>query len=190
MNIRLAAPAFAAGIAFLLVACGTTAAPPAVVDSPAAGSNRPSSSSTSASPTETPSPSSTTTDTSQAKFGEAYKWTDGLQVKVGAPTNYKPSNSAYVPDPKPPAFIKMEFTVVNGSKEPFDPVGFYVTVQSGNVEAKQVFDSGGGMAGSPSTKILPGREAKFSLAFGVTDPKDLVVQVRPGFKYNDAIWTS
>jgi hypothetical protein len=84
----------------------------------------------------------------------------------------------------------MEFTIVNGAKEAFDPSSFYVTVQSANVEGKQLFDSGGGMEGAPSTKILPGREAKFSLAFGVTEPKDLVVQVRPGFKYNDAIWTS
>ena len=111
-----------------------------------------------------------------------------MQVTVKAPTDYKPSRPEYAK--KAPHFVKMEFVVVNTGKEAYDPAIFHVTVQSDNTEADQLFDSGGGMKGAPNTKILPGRESKFFLAFGVDNPKDLVVEVSPGFKYKDAIWTS
>jgi len=215
MTYRLAAVAAAAvGSAMVLTACGsqTPAAPTA---DPLTGTNRPSSSSSSptmpltpsvavttapppppspATPSPaTPSPatSSSTTDdaTGTAKFGGAFKWRNGVQVTVSAPAPFTPSKSAAVGEPRPANFVKIEIVVVNGSTTVYDPSAFSISAQSANVEAQKVYDSAQ-MGGSPSTKVLPGREVKFSVAFGVADPKDLVVQVRPGFEYRDALWTS
>lgn len=208
MTYRLAALAAAAvGSAMVLTACSQT--PTAPTADPLSGTNRPSSSSssqtmpptpsvavTTASPppsspaTSSPATSSSTTDdsTGTAKFGGAFKWKNGVQVTVSAPAPFTPSKNAAVGEPRPAHFVKIEIVVVNGATTIYDPSAITVSAQSANVEAKKVYDSD--MGSSPSTKVLSGREAKFSVAFGVVDPKDLVVQVRPGFEYRDALWTS
>ena len=88
------------------------------------------------------------------------------------------------------SFVVIEFTVVNGSSTPYDPISFNASAQSGNTEASRIFDSEKKVGIKPTTKVLPGREAKFSLAFGVSDPADLVVQVAPGYKYEQVLFTS
>jgi len=202
MTYRLAVAAAAVGSAMVLTACSQT--PTAPTADPLTGTNRPSSSSsaptmppttsvavtTAPPPPSSPATSSSTTDdaTGTAKFGGAFKWKTGVQVTVSAPAPFTPSKSAAVGEPRPAHFVKIEIVVVNGATTIYDPSAITVSAQSANVEAKKVYDSD--MGSSPSTKVLPGREVKFSVAFGVADPKDLVVQVRPGFEYRDALWTS
>jgi hypothetical protein len=59
-------------------------------------------------------------------------------------------------------------------------------VQSANLEGSQVFD--GDMGGGPQTKLLKGREAVFVIGFGVTDPKDVVLQATPDFGHTAVMY--
>ena len=81
--------------------------------------------------------------------------------------------------------------LTNGTDENFDPSSFSVNLQSGTTEGSQVYDSEQ-LGESPSTTLLPGRSATFKVAFGVTDPEDLVMEVSPtfGFDYESAIFTN
>jgi hypothetical protein len=85
------------------------------------------------------------------------------------------------------AYLVFDVTVVNGTPDAYEPIAFYATAQSDNVEAQQVFDSEK-LALPPSTPLLPGRESKFKIAFGVANPDDLVLMVRPGFDYEKILY--
>ncbi len=143
---------------------------------------------TTTAPTTT-APTTTTTPTPENPvFGQTYEWEDGLAVSVSPPTPFTPSDTAAF-DPAP-TFVSFEIKIVNGTSEIFDPLLFSTTMQSGNTEASQVFDSEQGVGGSPSTPVLPGREVVFRQAYGVNDPADLVMQVSPSFDHDPAIFTS
>lgn len=81
-------------------------------------------------------------------------------------------------------------TLVNGTATEFEPIAFQATMQSGNVEAESMYITSLGVLGAPSTVLLPGREAVFRIAFAVSNPADLVMEVRPGFEYDSAIFTT
>ncbi|MEL4356678.1 MULTISPECIES: hypothetical protein [unclassified Luteococcus] len=121
-----------------------------------------------------------------AAFGEAYTWQDGLAVTVGKPAVYKPSEWAAGTDTFK-SFVIFEVRVVNKTKATWDPALLHITVQSDNQEAEQVFDSQK-LADQPTTKLLPGREAKFPVAFGVANPKDLVMEVTPDFEHESVLF--
>lgn len=91
------------------------------------------------------------------------------------------------PDAPGPAFT---VTITNGTTKPYDPTLFNATIQSGAAEGDQVYDSANGYNGAPHTTLLAGRKSIFKLGFGLTSPTDLVLQVRPGFEYSKAIFTS
>ena len=162
------------------LATTTTSTPSATTSTPSAN----------AAPTpSTPDAPSSTTAASDgtAAFGKSYKWADGLSVTVAPPETFKPGQYSSK-DPTAKAYVRMDITIVNGTSKPFKPSLFSATMQSGNTQASTVFDSQANLGGSPSTTLLPGREAKFSLGFGVTDPKDIVFEVRPSFDHVAVIW--
>lgn len=136
--------------------------------------------------TDQASPSAT--DAAPQKFGTRFTYADGLVVVVGKPTAFTPSDTAAFD--KSPAYVKFKVTLINGSKKPFDPSLFSTTAQSGNTEASEVVDVGAGLDSRPSTNILAGRESVFSVAFGVANAKDIVLQVTPSFEYDPVIFTS
>lgn len=123
-----------------------------------------------------------------ARFGKAFTWEDGLSVTVGKPSNYKPSEWAFGSD-KFKSFVVFDVRVVNKTGKPWDPGLMSATMQSSNKEGERVFDSGK-LPEEPRTKLLNGREVKFKMAFGVTDPKDLVLEVAPDFSHDSVIFTS
>jgi hypothetical protein len=141
-----------------------------------------------------PSPEAASPPTSAAavnpRFGETYEYEDGLSLTISAPQPYTPSDSAAVGEPVPTQFVVFEVTIKNGTGGNYDPVSFTATMQSGNTEQQQVFDSAAGIGGTPTTPILPGRESVFRIAFGAGDPNDLVMQVSPGFEYDAVIYTT
>lgn len=165
---RLVYVIFLATVAVLCSSClATTEGSPDA--SPPAGENRPSEE-----PSGEPEPTEEPSDQT-LKFGAAYTWEDGVSLKVSKPANYKPTESAAAAKAK--AYLKFTVTVVNKSSKPLDLALTYITVQSSNKEAEQVFDSEGGIEGTPSTKLLKGRESEWEIAFGVADPKDVVMEV-------------
>lgn len=119
------------------------------------------------------------------KFGETAAYDDGLSVTVSKPTDFTPSGSASGHEGFPSS-VQFTVKVVNKTGAPFDPTLMFLSMQSGNTEAGQIFDFGKGMEGSPNTTVLDGRETTFPVAFGVQDPSDLVLEVNTGDWSKDA----
>jgi hypothetical protein len=175
VKLRLPVIALSAAIALSLSAC-TGGAPDA---NPAAGSNRPASESAAPAAEEAPK-------SENSKFGESYTYTDGLVLTIGAPQPFTPGE--YASKGTEPNFVTFDITVVNGTEKNFEPTLFYQTLQSANAEATGVYDTE--LMGAPQTVVLPGREVTFKVGYGVLDPADLVMQVRPGIEYGDRIFTN
>jgi len=135
-------------------------------------------------------PEETSAAAENPRFGAPFPYEDALAVTVSPPQPFTPSDSAAVGEPAPPSFVVFEITVVNGTAANYDPATFSASLQSGSTEGDQVYDSANGVGGTPSTTLLPGRESVFRMAFGATDPGDLVMEVTPGFEYTSAIFTS
>lgn len=138
--------------------------------------------------TESDSASPSPTEAAPQKFGTRFTYEDGLVVSVARPVIFHPSE--YAAKEKAHAYVVLKVTVINGTGKRYDPSVFNTSVQSSNVEGSSVYDSENGLEGAPSTSVLPGRETTFKVAFGVADPKDLVVEVTPGFEYEASIFTS
>jgi hypothetical protein len=68
-------------------------------------------------------------------------------------------------------------TVVNKSDRSIDLGPTYISVQSRNKEADQLFDSMSGLKGPPDKKVLKGKGSEFEVGFGVADPTDLVMEI-------------
>ena len=178
-------------IASLCSAClATTEVSPD--DIPPAVENRPPSSEPTEGQTHPPSNEPTESEKPKQKtlpFGKAYTWDDGVTLTVGKPKNFTPS--AYTVVDKTKRYLKFPVTVVNKSAKSVDLGVTYISVQSGNKHASEVFDSGTGLRGPPVTKVLKGRESHFEVGFAVANPKDVVMEValhedveRPTVRYS------
>lgn len=131
-------------------------------------------------------PSDGATEDAVAAFGKAYSWEDGLAVTVSTPRAYKPSEYAAGTD-KFTKFVSFEVRVVNKTGKAWDPTLFQTSVQSNNQEADEVFDSEN-LGEMPQTKLLNGREAKFTVAYGVANPQDLVMEVTPDYEHEPVLF--
>lgn len=157
----------------LFVSCVAAISSTGTTSNPTSGNNR---------PQETASPAPAMNPT----FGETYNYENGLQVTVGAPVLFTPSEIA-AGDENFTEFVRFTVTIVNGTAENYEG-RFFTTVQSTNIEGDQVFDTG--LEGPPSTTVLPGREAQFDIGYGVADPADIVMEVRAGFEYESVIYVN
>lgn len=144
--------------------------------------------------TETEVPTPTSTEPATLKWNETNEWEDHLSVTVTAPKAAKRGEYASGGE-KFKSAVQFTITIVNKTGKAFDPSSFSMTIQSADAEGDQIFDTDGGFMGGPETKLLNGRQAKFKAAFGVANPKDIVLEVSPGYAsddstYEPAIWTS
>ena len=57
---------------------------------------------------------------------------------------------------------------------------------AGNSKAEPIYDTD--LEGTPTTKLLKGRESQFLIGYGVADTKDVVLQVQPGFEYESMLF--
>jgi hypothetical protein len=96
-------------------------------------------------------------------------------VTVGKPTKFEPS--AYAVVEKSKRYVKFTVTVVNKSNKHIDLGLTYISVQSAQTEADEVFDSGSGLRGPPDTKVRRGRASEFHVGFGVADPEEIVMEI-------------
>jgi hypothetical protein len=129
-------------------------------------------------------------ETLAAGLGETVTYPDGLAVSVSGAEPFTPTEWAAGTEGFT-QFVRMDVTITNGTDEAFDPSLAFVTASSGGVEASSVFDSEAGVGGGPTTQVLPGASVTFAVAFGVSDPADLVVEVEPGpFEYDSALFAS
>jgi hypothetical protein len=140
-------------------------------------------------PEDTPSDEeSTPEEAAPEKFGGSFTYEDGISVTISKPKPFTPSDTAAADEA--PHYVQFTVTLVNGTAKRFDPALFNTTIQSANEEGDLVIDSAKGIGGGPNTKLLAGREAKFRIAYGVKDPKDLVLEVNPDFEHEAALFTS
>jgi len=142
-----------------------------VDEAPPAGSNRPDESPTD----ETSEPGNEPSQDVELAFGKSYTWDDGVTLTVSKGKNFKPSDYSAVEGAN--AYRRYTITVVNKSTKPLDLNLTYITVQSNNKEAEQVFDSANDLEGSPSTKLLKGRESEWNVGFGVANSDDVVMEI-------------
>jgi hypothetical protein len=188
MTIRLASAALAVA-ALTLTGCasGVDTAGSTSDDAPA-GSNRPVDEAT-AEPATAEEPTEEPTEAAFNTFGQTYTWENNLSVAVSPPEPYK--RGEYAAGGEGAAHhVAFTVTIVNNTGKIYEPSMFTTTVQSANAEGDQVYDSQNGMEGAPMTKVLPGRESKFKIAYGVESVEDIVMEVSPGFEYQSTIFTS
>jgi hypothetical protein len=122
-------------------------------------------------------------------FDQPFLYEDGLEVTVGAPQPYEPSEWAAGTEGGT-SYVVMTVTIVNGSAENFDPAIFYVTASSAGTEATQIYDTDG-LGSTPSTAVLPGGSVSFPIAFALNDPAQIVLEVEPSmFTYESFIVTN
>lgn len=181
MNIK--SIAITATAALALSACGLTSTTEGSSDAePTSGTNRPSDTSTAESTQEAEAEPEeeeelTGADPGVLTFGEAFTYSDGLQVNISQPSQMTSSEWAV---PSGAQGLTFDVTIVNGTNKPYDPALDYFSAQIGNTEAEQIFDSEQGYDGTPSTKVLPDRESSFKVAFEGTDVDNLVMEYSPG----------
>jgi hypothetical protein len=152
----------------------------AKVDTPAAGSSQPA--------TSAPAKAK---KSATASFGEAYRWSDGLQASVSGVRSYTPSQYAAGTKPGDAAII-ITVKIKNGTQKPFDPSLFTVNVKAGadGVQAEQIFDNSSGL-GFTGT-ILPGSSATQKFAYdipkGATGTLDVEVEPDATLQYDSEHW--
>ncbi|MDP9421143.1 MAG: hypothetical protein M3P53_13560 [Actinomycetota bacterium] len=137
--------------------------------------------------TEREAPAVEPEQSSELSFGETFTYENGLSITVSAPEPYTKSDTGAGAEDSA-AQVKFDVTVVNGTSERYEPALFSTTLQSDNAEGDAIFDSANGINGAPSTVLLPGREASFAIAYGVSNPADLVLEVSPGFEYESIVY--
>lgn len=138
-----------------------------------------------AAPTPTPTPS----DDGPASFGESFTYENGLKVKVGAPEDYHPSDSASSTGAN--HYVVFTVTVTNGTTQSYKPELASGDLQAGDQGAEAVFDSAKGINNPPEVSLQPGRTIKWRDVFAVTDSsKDYTLTVQPGFDYSEAVFTN
>lgn len=178
----------ALAVALLAGACGTT------------GTNTNRAPTTSASTTSVPTTPSqedawempSVPEQTQPEYpylGESFAWDNGLTVTLSKPKPYTPSQYVLEYEDFPyKSFVVVTVTVANGSLEPYDPSQFMESVQSGDVESSELYDTDNGIGEDPQTRVLPGHKVSWKFGYNVKDPKDVTVEVTPGFDYESVLW--
>ncbi|MGL5825618.1 MAG: hypothetical protein ACRCYU_12525 [Nocardioides sp.] len=128
--------------------------------------------------------------TDSPSFGDAFTWQNGLTISVSEPQPFEPSKRAAF-DKKAQAHVFFDVTIVNNTGEKWDAGLTYISLQSGNSEAQQVFDSDNGLEGRPITRVPEGRETTFKIGFNVKSTRNLAMKVSPGDAESEStVWTS
>lgn len=124
-----------------------------------------------------------------ARFGESYTYDDGIELAVGAAGPYTPSDTSAGAEGFE-QFVRFDVTIVNGSDVEFDPSMVLTSMTSGGTSASEIFDSANGLEGSPMTAVLPGQTVTFPVAYAVTDPADLTLEVMLDWEHDDAVFVT
>lgn len=127
-------------------------------------------------------------DDGTAKFGQTYEWSDGLSVRISKPKKFQPDQWAV--GKKGKNHVMFNVKIVNNTGAPFDAAMFSTTMQSGNAEASEIYDTANGFDGAPMTKILDGRESQFKIGYSVQNPEDLVLEVSPSFEHQSVLFVT
>lgn len=115
-----------------------------------------------------------------ALLGGKYTYSDGLVVRVSTPRPFHPDRwAAGGEDFK--NHVQVRITIFNGTDSLYDPTMLSTSITSGGEPGDEIYDSNSGYSGAPSTSLRPGKKVTFKAAYGVKNPKDLDLEVQPGY---------
>jgi hypothetical protein len=187
---------FVAGVVgvLMLSACTPATGPSPITKSTAYVTKtvtpKPSTSTTSAPPATTePAPSEMPVpepqDSAQARFGERYKYSDGLIVSVSRPVEFTPSPGT---DGVGSHSVKFVLTYTNTSNSPFDPSHVTIKVLSQGNEGVDIYDPANGLRGEWNLDPLqPGRYRQYVVGFSVDGSEELQVTVLSSLDRYEAV---
>src|SRR5690606_30840703 len=118
--------------------------------------------------------------------GDGFVYDDGLKVVISAGEAYQPSEWAAYEEA--PGYLRFVVTVQTDDVGWWDPLMFYTTLSSVGMEMSEVFVSDK-LGEIPSTPLLPGQSVSFSIAYGVLDVKDTVLNVMPDWDHESVLFT-
>lgn len=125
-------------------------------------------------------------DQPEGTFGKgAVEYPDGLKIRVSTPETFNPPSTAFT-DTSLPHYVKFTVSITNGTQERLDPILTSVSLASGETEGSAIYDVSNGLSVSPETSIPPGEVRSWVVAFGVTDPDDLIAEVAINDLVHDA----
>ncbi|MFC0582994.1 DUF5067 domain-containing protein [Micrococcoides hystricis] len=111
--------------------------------------------------------------TNEAKFGDTYRWEDGLEITIGKPTDAEFANK-YEEERATGDVVAFSVSVTNGSDENIEASRVNMKVVSDGSEASTFYGSN---YRSPSSSIRPGKSLKWNVAYEVADKSDLEMEV-------------
>lgn len=125
-------------------------------------------------------------------FGEVVSYQDGVSISVAMVGAFTPTqNAAGVVSGEQPTIFKVVLT--NNSDEAVEPTAF-PSANSGGKAASSISDVAhpeyGELGFAPTTSLLPGQTVEWSVAFSISNPEDVTLEISPSFMYDDAIFTT
>jgi hypothetical protein len=160
----------------LVLVLGTLAACTGAPSSSTAGAGPVSPTTTSATPTQAAADGSAG---HPLAFGQTWQPPGKMKISIGAPSDYKPSSSAFALSGKTPRAVVVDVSVTNTPDAPAAVPAMVITVQAtaGDQQAQEIEDSANGV-GSPTASIAPGKTLTWRVAFGLPAAKgEFTVQV-------------
>ncbi|ROS23800.1 hypothetical protein [Cellulomonas sp. PhB150] len=124
-------------------------------------------------------------------FGDTVTYDDGMEITVGKPKKFTPSEYAAGADGDGTP-MKFTITVKNGTDKAFDPTLVYATASSGGEESESIFDTDAKLGMSPQTALKPGKSVKWDVGFMIADPKDITLEValNDDFSRDSAVYSN
>ena len=122
--------------------------------------------------------------TDEAKFGDTYRFEDGLQITIGKPTAPVFENK-YEEERAGNNVVAIAVTIKNDTGESFEPNKMSMKMVSDGVEASTFYGSN---YRYPSATVRAGKTFKFNQAFEVENKKDLELEVSFWDQLHDTVF--
>lgn len=110
-------------------------------------------------------------------------YNDGMFMRIVTIESFTPSPAALA-DIDPELFVaRVTVDLVNGGSEPL-PLQVVAHAMSAGGDAPTIIDSSQGLTDAVSGTLRPGERKSVSFAFGIADPEDFQIALRPGTAYH------
>lgn len=122
--------------------------------------------------------------TDEAKFGDTFRFEDGLEITIGKPTDPVFENK-YEEERAGDSVVAFAVTIKNDTGEAFEPNKMNLKLVSDGVEGKTFYGSN---YRYPSATVRAGKTFKFNQAFEVENKDDLEMEISFWDQKHDTIF--